>query len=245
MKVFCVRIGDKYGPEYEAYIEAKLAKYEVCWIRETFHPRVQLQWNKMLPMSLDIDEPVCVIDIDLILINDYERIFEFPIKRGQFVGAPDWWRSVKPNKPVYTLNGGFFKYYPRDCRYIYDIFMANITPWQNHYIQNGTTTGPVNGEQYFVEDMVSKRLELVLFPDEWITRWASERTHELSLVGDMTPPDIEAMWNHHMNYIYRERTGNPYLFLGDEFHPDIKMVHFTSTINKPHEWSGYGAFANV
>lgn len=241
MKVFCVRIGDKYGPEYEKYINNKLAKYEVVWIREPFDPRIQLQWNKMLPMSLDIGEPVCVIDIDLILINDYERIFDFPIKRGQFIGAPDWWRSDQR----WTLNGGFFKYFPSDCRYIYDVFMTDPLKWQRFYIENGTTIGPVNGEQYFVEHMVKYRMELVLFPDEWITRWASERTHKLSLVGDLTPDKIESMWNLHMNRLYRERTGNPYLYLADEFHPDIKMVHFTNHINKPHEWSGYEAYVDV
>lgn len=241
MKVFCVRIGDKYGPEYEKYIEAKLRKYEVVWIREPFDPRIQLQWNKMLPMSLDIGEPVCVIDIDLILINDYERIFEFPIKRGQFIGAPDWWRSDQ----TWTLNGGFFKYFPSDCRYIYDVFMDDPLKWQQFYIANGTTTGPVNGEQYFVERMVKYRLELVLFPDQWITRWTSERTHELSLVGDMTPEQIELMWAKHMNDQYRARTGNPYVYLGGEFHPDVKMVHFTNFVNKPHEWSGYGDYADV
>ena len=28
------RIGDKYGPEYEEYLERKLSKYNIIWIRE-------------------------------------------------------------------------------------------------------------------------------------------------------------------------------------------------------------------
>ena len=50
MKVFAVRIGDKYGPEYEEYLEDKLSDYELVWIREPYHPDVQLQWNKMWAM---------------------------------------------------------------------------------------------------------------------------------------------------------------------------------------------------
>ena len=38
---------------------------------------------------------------------------------------------------------------------------------------------------------------------------------------------------------YREITGNDYIYLGDKFHNDIKMVHFTHSMNKPHEWSDY------
>ena len=80
MKIFVVRIGNKYGPEYEDYIESKLGDdYEVVWIREPYDNRVELQWNKMSVMDMDIDEPVCVIDIDLLLINDYKKCFDFPV----------------------------------------------------------------------------------------------------------------------------------------------------------------------
>jgi hypothetical protein len=45
MKIFAVRIGEKYGIEYERYLEKKLP-YEIIWIREPYHPEVTLQWNK-------------------------------------------------------------------------------------------------------------------------------------------------------------------------------------------------------
>ena len=61
MKIFCVRIGDRYGPEYETYLEQKLPEYNIHWIREEVIGR--LQWNKLLAMSYtDIDEPiVCLL----------------------------------------------------------------------------------------------------------------------------------------------------------------------------------------
>ena len=125
----------------------------------------------MYGMSLDIDEPICVMDIDVLLVNDYKKIFEYPVERGQFLGMPGWWRD---SNAEYTLNGGFFKYYPRDCRYIYDEFMSNVDYWQEYYIKNGITKGPVNGEQYFVFDQVNKELNFKLLPESWFTRWKSD-----------------------------------------------------------------------
>ena len=76
MDILCIRIGEKYGPEYEDYLNKKLSKYNIIWIRESYHPKVTLQWNKMWGMQLDQDEPICVMDIDVLLMGDYERIFD-------------------------------------------------------------------------------------------------------------------------------------------------------------------------
>ena len=84
MKIVAVRIGNRYGSEYETYLESKLPEYEFVWIREPMADNIKLQWNKMYGMTLNIDEPICVIDIDILLINDYKKIFEYPIKQGQF-----------------------------------------------------------------------------------------------------------------------------------------------------------------
>ena len=65
MKIIAIRIGNRYGPEYEKYLEEKLPEYEFIWIRKPIRDDVLLQWNKMYAMSLDIDEPVVVMDIDV------------------------------------------------------------------------------------------------------------------------------------------------------------------------------------
>ena len=150
--------------EYEEYLESKLPEYEFIWVREPIREDVILQWNKMYGMSLDIDEPICVMDIDIILTNDYKEVFEFPIKRGEFACMPGWWREDAKDEVPYPMNGGFFKYYPKDCRYIYDEFMSNTDHWQQYYIKNGVTKGPVNGEQYFVWDQAKKQLDMKLLP---------------------------------------------------------------------------------
>ena len=232
MKIFAVRIGDRYGPEYEKYLEDKLPEYEFVWIREQINSKVLMQWNKMYAMNTGIDEPVCVMDIDMLLINDYKKIFEYPIERGEFLSIPGWWRDTE--REGYSLKGGFFKYYPTDCQYIYDKFMQDIDYWQNYYIKNGVTKGPINGEQYFVEDSVNEKLKLKLIPTSWVTRWCSD---EAVINGQ----DMHT-WQSKTMTKYQKLTGNEYIYLGGEFHPDIKLVHFTHHANKPHNWEGYKYF---
>lgn len=236
MKIFCVRIGNKYGPEYETYLNNKLSKYDVQWIREPYNEKISLQWNKMLPMSFDIDEPVCVMDIDTILLNDYEKVFDYQIERGQFIAHPNWWNTVNPN---YTINGGFFKYYPKDCKYIFDKFMLDPLHWQQYYIKLGLTTGPVNGEQLFVEDSVKERLELKTLPNSWFTRWVTHNMMDMNLMEEGSAAEKYSRWQWETTKQYRDVTGNPYIYLDGEFHPDIKFVHFTNFMNKPHEWDDY------
>ena len=224
MKIFAVRIGDKYGIEYETYLENKLSDYEIVWIREPYNQKVTLQWNKMWGMQLDTDEPICVIDIDILLVGDYKKIFDYPIKPGQFLAMPGWWRE---DSDTYEINGGFFKYYPKECKYIYDHFMKDIQWNTSYYIKNSLTTGPVNGEFMYVNDLIKLRLKLKTLPDSWITRWTSDEYPEFR-------PSLEEK--------YTKITGNKYLYK-DDFHPDIKMVHFTNSLNKPHEWSQYQYYA--
>ena len=84
MKLVTARIGNKYGSEYETYLEKKLPDYEFIWAREPIQDNVQLQWNKMYGMNLDIDEPICVMDIDVLLINDYKFIIELVFFTSMF-----------------------------------------------------------------------------------------------------------------------------------------------------------------
>ena len=219
MKIFCVRIGNKYGPEYEDYINKKLEGHEVNWIRDQFHPWVPLQWNKLQVFNMDIDEPVIIMDIDKLLINDYQDVIHYPCNKGEFVSIPYWWNF---NGTHFKTSGGFYKFYPKDCKHIYDKYMSDIPYWTNYYIKNGFTIGPVNGEFMFVQDNLND-LELKLMPDAWFTRWLTDDTDEMG---------------QRLEDKYREVTGNEYLYKED-FHPDIKIVHFTNSMNKPHEWGNY------
>ena len=79
--------------------------------------------------------------------------------------------------------------------------------WQQHYIKSGITIGPVNGEQYFIQDQVQKHgLKLKFIPQEWITKWhVSADTNYIAEANNMYPGD--------------------WLYL-DEFNEAIRLVHF-------------------
>ena len=223
MKIYCVRIGDKYGQQYEDYMNDKLADYEVIWIKEPIKPNVPLQWNKMIAMNDDSDEPVAVLDIDKIFINNYKEALDYSIKPGEFLAAPYWWGNGR-----IPMSGGFYKFYPKDCKYIYNNYINNIDYYTNYYIKNGYTTGPVNGEFLYVHYMLQRELKLITLPDAWVTRWTSE---EFDLSGEHRSD---------LKHRYRTATGN-YLYK-DEFNPMIKIVHFTNSLNKPHEWKKYDEY---
>jgi hypothetical protein len=165
VKVYAVRIGNKYGPEYEDYLKEKIAG--ITFINKSTNPFI-LQWNKLRFMDLDIDEPICVIDVDIGLFNNYNELFNYPIKKGEFISIPSWWKDT--HKEEYKINGGFYKYYPKECKYIVDRFREKPEYYTTKYIKNQTTVGPVNGEQYFVEDTARENLEVRTVPEWWVQR---------------------------------------------------------------------------
>lgn len=207
-RVLAVRVGDRYGQEYEDYLNSKIDN--ITWINEPFDPRVKLQWNKLTGMSYDIDEPIVVIDIDILLVNNYMDLINYPIEPGEFVAFSPWWQEVPDQK--YKMQGGFQKYYPKDCKYIFDKFMSDPEYWQEYYIKNKTTVGPVNGEQFFVEDSVNERLQMKFIPQNWIGPFANEPDHDYLA---------------RLNILYP----GEWYYLG-EFNPDVRMVHFTHQENR-------------
>lgn len=163
VKVFAVRIGNRYGPEFETYLQQKIP--HISFIRENADG-LWYQWNKLRFFNLDLDEPVCVIDIDITLHNDYMDIFNYPINRGELLTLRQHW---DPNSKS-ELNGGFYKFYPKDTRYIYERMMSNPRHWMYYFIKNGIKPGPFNGEENFVEMVAKERLDIKYIPDEWCDR---------------------------------------------------------------------------
>jgi hypothetical protein len=226
VRIYCVRIGDRYGPEYEEYLEEKLSDYEIVWIREPRQSNVMLQWNKMFAMEDDSQTPIVVMDIDVLLLNDYKELFEYPIERGEFLTIDNWW-SVSDDR--FYINGGFYKYYPEDVKYVLERFLEDPEYYQYKYIKEGYTSGPVNGEQHFIQDTVSERLKIKLLPKEWLCRVDARKENSRQLMRTL-------------NREYTKLTGNEYMFMGNKFHPDIKLVHFTNMANHPHNWEKYHLF---
>lgn len=204
-RVLVVRVGDRYGPEYETYLDSKIPN--ITWVRQPLTQKIKLQWNKMVGMSLDIDEPIVVMDIDILLQGDYMDMINYPIERGQFVCMNAWWQDTA--KEEYCINGGFYKYYPKDCKYIWDKFMDDPEYWQNYYIENGTTHGPVNGEQYFIEDSINQRLQPVYIPQTWYGKFIQNPNRKWI-------EDCNESYPGEYFYDYSTKT----------FHPEVKFIHY-------------------
>ena len=83
--------------------------------------------------------------------------------------------------------------------------MSDKYYWQKYYIQNGTTVGPVNGEQYFVEDSVKEKMKIKFLPETWFTKSVKNPTKD---------------WWARMNTLYP----GEWLYL-DGYNPDIKIIH--------------------
>jgi len=198
LRVYTVRVGDKYGPEYEERIRERIPHIEVLhegpW---------NLQWNKISFFNVQGPDPVVVLDIDIDLVNDYMDLINYPIERGEFLSMRSWWEDVSGCE----LNGGFYKFYPDDVRYIYNEFAQAGPFWEQYFIDLGVKPGPVNGEENFVEYMVKKRLDLKFIPDEWCGRMVKEPTKR---------------W---LTRINRKYPGD-YFYL-DKVNPDVKILHYT------------------
>ena len=112
------------------------------------------------------------------------------------------------------------------------LFISNLTgiyPW--HVENSPKIKNEIEKIKNFVEDSVNETLELITLPDAWFTRCVSGT--------DINYGKSMFKWNVQLTRKYRELTGNEYVCLGEEFHPDIKFVHFTHRMNKPHEWEHY------
>ena len=198
IKVFAVRVGNRYNIEYEKYLKSKIP--QITFLNEELED-FKLQWNKLHFFNSDFEEPICVIDIDIQLINEYEKLFEYPIKKGEFLTIDSWWSDTRP------INGGFYKFYPQDTKFIYEEFKKNKLYWEEYFIKNGTKPGPVNGEEDFVYEMVKDKLKLKYLPSSWATMMKIK-------------PDKDQLRKLNRKY------SKEYVYLGNKFHDDIKFVHY-------------------
>ena len=133
MKLVTVRIGNKYGPEYETYLEKNYPIMNLYGCENQYKIMCSYNGTKMYGMNLDIDEPICVMDIDVLLINDYKKIFEFSIEKGEFLlmlvgGEIQIKSSIK-------LMVGSLNTILKDVKYIYEKFMSNLSHVRTHYIK--------------------------------------------------------------------------------------------------------------
>tara|TARA_Y100000034_G_scaffold99379_1_gene122050 strand:- start:1144 stop:1851 length:708 start_codon:yes stop_codon:yes gene_type:complete len=173
----------------------------------------KLQWYKLdfFKKNFILDEYIIVMDIDMDILGNVDFLFE-DIKNNEFRGTHRfWWRwREDKQKKEFALSGSVYKFINGEHQYIVDEFEKDILHWEEYFIKNRITTGPVNGEQHFVQMMLEKKcLKITMFPEKHIIKWNKDDFY------------IQTFIEHN----YNKYSGNSYLF-NDTFHPDVRIVHY-------------------
>ena len=173
----------------------------------------KLQWYKLDYFKKNIidGEDIILMDIDQVIIRNCDFLFE-PIENKEFRGTHRfWWRWREDDEnKEFALSGSIYKFKNGEHQYIVDEFEKDIDYWQEHFIKNGTTSGPVNGEQHFVQKMLEdNKTKTSMFPEKHIVKW-----HENDFY-------IQTCIEHD----YKKWSGNAYL-LDEDWHTDVKVIHY-------------------
>ena len=173
----------------------------------------KLQWYKLDYFKKNIidGEDIILMDIDQVVIRNCDFLFD-SVDNNEFRGTHRFWwrwREDKENKK-FALSGSIYKFKNGEHQYIVDKFEEDIEYWQEYFIKNGTTSGPVNGEQHFVQKMLEdNKTKTSMFPEKYIVKW-----HENDFY-------IQTCIEHD----YKKWSGNSYL-LEEDWHKDVKVIHY-------------------
>lgn len=174
----------------------------------------KLQWYKLDFFKKDFvpHKDIIVMDIDLDIVGNVDFIFD---QYSGFVGSHRWWwrwREDKDNQP-FALSGTIYKFKNGEHQEVVDTFEQDISFWEEYFIKNGVTQGPVNGEQHFVQKvLIDHNKPFSYFPEKHIVKWHTEDfSMQLKLEND-----------------YQKWTGNQYIEDAG-WHPDVRIVHYAGS----------------
>jgi len=153
-----------------------------------------------------------VLDIDYVIVGNLDDILSWDLPNKHFGCQERWWSNLTG---YCNINGGFQMFYQGDTMDLYNKFYESPKYWQRYYIQRGEAKGPVNGEQNFIDNHC--KLERSWLPPEWFAKYKRDQIF-----------DIQCLWSKRIN-------SEDYFFMCNEFHEDIKMVHFSDAENTMHE----------
>mgnify|MGYP001281978024 CR=1 FL=1 len=174
----------------------------------------KLQWFKLDFFKKDFveEEDIIVMDIDLDIVGNIDFLFD---DYEGFVGSHRWWwrwREDKDKLP-FALSGTVYKFKNGKHQYVVDTFEQDIPFWEEYFIKNGVTKGPVNGEQHFVQKtLYDFKSDFSYFPEKYIVKW-----HKDDYIMQMK---LEKDW--------KKFTSNTYIN-DKKWHPDIRIVHYAGS----------------
>tara|TARA_A100001011_G_scaffold29004_1_gene28196 strand:+ start:3150 stop:3860 length:711 start_codon:yes stop_codon:yes gene_type:complete len=224
--------GEKYGTEYvnKLYLDLKkhttkpfkfycYTDYDIEFLNEDINiiPIInlnkKLQWYKLDYFKKDIvdTDDIVLMDIDMHIIGNVDFLFD-KVKDNEFRGTHRFWwrwREDKDNK-LFALSGSVYKFKNGQHQYIVNEFEKDIKKWEEYFINNGVTIGPVNGEQHFVQYQLEKnKTNVSMFPEKHIVKWHNDDFY------------IQTSIEH----AYKKYSGNNYI-LDDNWHKDVRIIHY-------------------
>lgn len=192
---------------YTTYDRSEFGKHiEVIPIE---HDDGRRQWHKVDLFNMMPDGDVCFIsDLDWTFVGDVTDIFNAPVERNELVAPYRWWTRYKGEG--FTINGGLYKFIGGEFTYIPKVFHKSPRYWMQRYIIDLLIAHPpVNGEQNFMDETVRKHGGVIKYfePRDAFGRRPKNMVHAVEY-----------------NSLYQLEFGEDWVWMGDEFHPSIRMI---------------------
>jgi hypothetical protein len=173
----------------------------------------KLQWHKLKFHKINFGgistgEKCLILDIDWIITGNIDDILGYDLPERTFGCFERWWSNLRS---FCKINGGFQMFYMGDTHQLWTTFKKAPEHWQEYYIKEGLASGPVNGEQNFIDTHIT--LDRSWLPMEWFAKHHEDEYFKIQL-------------NWHMEVNKKE----PY-FMSGEFCDTVKMVHFSNADN--------------
>jgi hypothetical protein len=167
------------------------------------------QWHKVDFFNMAPEGQVCFVsDLDWTFVDDVTDIFNQHVSPNELVAPYRWWTRWKGEG--FTINGGLYKFNGGDFKCIPETFHTSPRYWMQRYIIDlMVALPPINGEQNFVDEIIRQRGgKLSHFePRNSFARKPKDRDHAVEY-----------------NELYLSEFQEDWLWLGDEFNPNVRMI---------------------
>lgn len=232
VKIFCLYFEGKYTPDYVEKLynsikrNCKVPIHFVCYsdtpvkcdelILLPSNTSIKQHWFKMqfFDKKFTGDGDIIVMDIDQVIISDITDMILYPVNDNELVSYCKWWGGDD-----LKINGGWYKFKAGSLQAVWEKFITDPEKWQLHYFINGTVHYRYFGEQNFVYDTCAENdISVATMPGEWVAKYTDDFDN-----------------NNKLNRQYIQAFDEMYMYLGDEFNPKIKIVHFANPSNTIHK----------
>lgn len=193
--------GDKYSTKYLDNLEAGIGRNysgNFNFIVKTDCPN--RHWDKL--SFFDNDRRTVIMDIDMMVINSVDHIFNY---KAEFAAFPRWWRDN------HSINGGLYVFDPSEkTALVKEKFYQQPELWINQY-SNKTGTKWM-GEQLFVDESLP---DITRLNGQWLGVYVDGVDHKGTIQSQSM---FEARYyvsnkTHMMSELYK-------------FKPHVSLVHF-------------------